>query len=88
MEEKIIVYGTSWCGGSRRVKRILDENKIAYRWIDIDEDKDARALVEKINNGYRSVPTIVFPDGSILVEPADEILAQKLGVAPPPSPFY
>jgi mycoredoxin len=88
MEEKIIVYGTSWCGGSRRAKRIMDDNKIEYRWIDIDEDKDARALVEKINNGYRSVPTIVFPDGTILVEPADEKLVEKLGVALPPSPFF
>ncbi|HEX7557348.1 MAG TPA: glutaredoxin domain-containing protein, partial [Leptolinea sp.] len=34
MEEKIIVYGTSWCGGSRRAKRMLDDNKIAYQWFD------------------------------------------------------
>jgi mycoredoxin len=87
MEEKIIVYGTSWCGGSRRAKRMLDDNKIAYRWIDIDVEKDARVIVEKINNGYRSVPTIIFPDGSTLVEPSDETLAEKLGVPPPPSPF-
>ncbi len=60
MEDKIIVYGTSWCGGSRRAKRILDENKILYRWIDIDQDKESQAVVEKINNGFRSVPTILF----------------------------
>ncbi len=87
MEDKIIVYGTSWCGGSRRAKRILDENKILYRWIDIDQDKESQAVVEKINNGFRSVPTILFPDGSILVEPSDEILAEKLGVPASPSLF-
>jgi mycoredoxin len=80
MEEKIILYGTTWCGGTRRAKRIFDDNKIEYRWIDIDQDKEARAIVEKINNGNRSVPTIIFPDGSILVEPSDEALANKLGV--------
>lgn len=87
MGETILVYGTSWCGGSRRAKRMLDENKIPYQWIDIDEKKDARAIVEEINNGYRSVPTILFPDGSRLVEPSDEELAKKLGI-PPPDPFF
>jgi mycoredoxin len=80
MEEKIILYGTTWCGGTRRAKRIFDDNEIAYRWIDIDQDREARAIVEKINNGNRSVPTIIFPDGSILVEPSDETLANKLGI--------
>ncbi len=87
MDKKIIIYGTSWCGGSRRAKKMFDDNKIPYQWIDIDQDKEARSLVEKINNGYRSVPTILFPDGSILVEPSDTKLAEKLGVEPPASPF-
>jgi mycoredoxin len=87
MEEIIIIYGTTWCGGSRRAKKMFDENKIPYRWIDIDQDKESRALVEKINNGFRSVPTIIFPDGSTLVEPSDAKLAEKLGV-PPPSSYF
>ncbi len=87
MAEMIIMYGTSWCGGSRRAKRMLDENRIPYQWIDIDNDKDARSVVEKINNGFRSVPTILFPDGSKLVEPSEEELAKKLGV-PAPKSFF
>ncbi len=87
MEEKIILYGTTWCGGSRRAKRIFDDNKIPYKWIDIDQDKEARTIVENLNNGFRSVPTIIFPDGSKLVEPSDVQLAEKLGV-PPPSSFF
>lgn len=38
------------------------------------------AEVERLNHGRRSVPTIVFPDGSILVEPSDTQLADKLGL--------
>ncbi len=87
MDEKIIIYGTSWCGGSRRAKRMFEQNNIPFRWVDIDQDKEARSLVEKINNGFRSVPTIVFPDGSTLVEPSDARLAEKLGVEPPDSFF-
>ncbi|NMB53407.1 MAG: NrdH-redoxin [Leptolinea sp.] len=87
MEEKLIVYGTSWCGSSRRARQLLDSHNIAYQWIDIDEDRVARSRVEEINHGNRSVPTLIFPDGSILVEPSDKVLAEKLGVPPPKSLF-
>jgi glutaredoxin len=52
-----------------------------YKWIDIDRDPEARAYVQQINGGYRSVPTIVFPDGSILVEPSHAELAEKLSLS-------
>lgn len=88
MDDIIKLYGTSWCGGTRRARRIFDDNKIPYKWIDIDEDRDARDFVEKTNNGFRSVPTIIFPDGSKLVEPDDAELAEKLGVPKPRSFFF
>lgn len=74
-------YGTSWCYTSRRARAALDELKIPYEYIDIDSDMDGRRFVEQVNNGNRSVPTIVFPDGSILVEPTVQQLKEKLGVA-------
>jgi glutaredoxin-like protein len=80
MPDEIVVYGTSWCGDSRRARRLMDENQIAYTWIDIDKDLEARKYVESINRGYRSVPTIIFPDGSKLVEPSSSELKVKLGV--------
>lgn len=76
--EKIVVYGTRWCGDSRRALKILDEREIDYRWINIDKDKAGEKFVIKINNGNRSVPTIVFPDESILVEPSNKALNEKL----------
>lgn len=76
----IIVYGTVWCGDTRRARTYLDQNKIPYQWIDIDVDKEARKYVESVNRGYRSVPTILFPDGSMLVEPSISQLSAKLGI--------
>jgi mycoredoxin len=78
---KIIMYGTVWCYATKRARNVLDENHIPYDYIDIDYDAEARAYVEKVNNGFRSVPTIVFPDGSMLVEPTNDALKRKLGVA-------
>ena len=79
-QESIIVYGTLWCGDSRRARAILDRNQIPYRWIDVDRDPEAARYVEQINKGYRSVPTLIWPDGSILVEPSDIDLKHKLGL--------
>jgi glutaredoxin-like protein len=79
----ITVYGTTWCGGSRRVRLMLDRNQVPYTWIDIDKDEQAGKYVESLTHGYRSVPTIVWPDGSFLVEPSDETMARKLGIELP-----
>jgi len=75
---QIKVYGSQWCGDTLRALRILDKRNIAYEWIDIDRDKSGEKIVKNLNNGYRSVPTIVFPDESILVEPSNQQLNEML----------
>ncbi|GAB4505313.1 MAG: mycoredoxin [Anaerolineales bacterium] len=76
---QITVYGADWCPDCRRAKRILDEHQIPYRWVDIDRDRAGEQFVIQTNRGNRSIPTIVFPDGSILVEPSNAELSAKLG---------
>lgn len=80
---EIIMYGTTWCGDTRRARRFMDEHNIQFKWIDIDQDPQARKFVEEVNHGFRSVPTIIFPDGSMLVEPSTSKLAEKLGITVP-----
>ncbi len=70
----IIMYGTEWCGDCVRSRRLLTNHNIPFQWIDIDKDKTARQFVRNINHGNSSVPTIVFPNGTILVEPSDDEL--------------
>jgi mycoredoxin len=74
----LIVYGANWCGDCRRTRRFLNQFQIPYEFINVDQDKEAEQFVIKTNRGFRSVPTIVFPDGSILVEPSNRQLAEKL----------
>jgi len=78
----IVIYGTSWCGGSRRARLLCDEHHIPYRWVDIELDDEAAEYVESLCHGNRSVPTIVWPDGSFLVEPSGGELAKKLAINP------
>jgi len=77
-EATLIVYSTAWCGDCRRSKRWLDANNVPYTNINIDEDETAADRVVEINKGSRSVPTIVFPDGSVLVEPSNRALATQV----------
>ncbi len=78
--ETIIVYSTVWCPDCKRAKRFFGEQRVPYINIDIEKDSQAMAFVEQVNNGMRVVPTIIFPDKSILIEPSNAELASKLGL--------
>ena len=60
----------------------MGEQRIPYLWVDIDEDEEGRNRVQALNDGKQIIPTIVFQDGSILVEPSNADLAAKLGISP------
>ena len=77
-DDEIIVYGTRWCSDCVRTRHLLSKIGITYRWVNIDQDKDGERFVLRINRGMRSVPTILFNDGSVLVEPSNVELQSKL----------
>lgn len=79
-EPSITVYGAYWCPDCRRSKQFLGEHQIPYNWVDIEQDKMGEQFVIQANNGKRIIPTIVFEDGSLLVEPSNAELAAKLGL--------
>lgn len=78
----IIMYGAHWCPDCKRARQFLGEQRIGYEFIDIDEDPSGQAEVEQYNNGKQIIPTLVFEDGSVLVEPSNAELAAKLGIQP------
>lgn len=78
--ETITLYGTGWCPDCKRSKQFFGEQRIPYQYVDIDHDAEAMTFVEQTNKGFRSIPTIIFPDGTVLVEPSNAQLAEKLGL--------
>jgi mycoredoxin len=80
---KITVYGTRSCGDCHLATAVLDAQGASYRWIDLDRDPAAAEMVVAINGGYRTVPTILFPDGRVLVEPTRRDLTDALAGDPP-----
>ena len=81
-QAKVKVYGAPWCPDCRRSKQFLGEQRVHYDWIDVDKDPSALDYVKEVNDGKQIIPTIVFEDGSILVEPTNAELATKLGISP------
>lgn len=64
------MYTTVWCGYCQRLKAQLAREGIAFEEIDIENDPDAAALVESVNGGNQTVPTVVFPDGTAMTNPS------------------
>ncbi|WP_298334401.1 glutaredoxin domain-containing protein [Ferrimicrobium sp.] len=80
----LVVYGADWCPDCRRSKELLLQTGTAFTWIDTDADEAGKAHIRELQGGEPHIPTIVFEDGSFLVEPTDQELAAKLGVLLPP----
>jgi thioredoxin reductase (NADPH) len=76
----ITVYGAAWCPDCKNAKRFLSEHLVPYTSVDLGEHPEAQAIVERYNDGKQIIPTIVFEDGSVLVEPSNAELATKLGL--------
>ncbi|MGA7087591.1 MAG: FAD-dependent oxidoreductase [Candidatus Dormiibacterota bacterium] len=78
---EITLYGAPWCPDCKRSKQFLAEHRVDYKWVDIDQDPKGLALVERLQAGGRTIPTVVFGEGDYLVEPTNEELAGKLGLS-------
>lgn len=74
---QIVMYSVEWCSDCRRAKFFFKRKKIDVLEVDVNADKKAEEFVKGLNNGNRSVPTIILPDGSMMVEPSTEELEAK-----------
>lgn len=78
---QIVMYATTYCPDCRRAKAFFEDNHIDYLSVGLEGNEEAGQFVKSVNNGNRSVPTIIFPDGSIMVEPSLSELQKKFSLA-------
>ncbi|NMR31838.1 mycoredoxin [Crystallibacter degradans] len=74
----ITMFSTSWCGYCRRLKTQLDAKGIGYTEINIENVPGTAELVEQINEGNQTVPTVLFPDGSSATNPSLAEVEERL----------
>ncbi|GAB2616813.1 mycoredoxin [Pseudactinotalea suaedae] len=77
----ITMYSTTWCGYCQRLKAQLGKVGIDYTEVNIEEQADAAAFVESVNDGNQTVPTVVFPDGSAATNPSLKEVQARLAVS-------
>jgi thioredoxin reductase (NADPH) len=87
--EGIRVVGNRWSRPSHEVKEFLARNQVPYQSLDIETDEEARRLVELAEAGAASLPVVILPDGSHLVQPSTMELAERIGLRTRAElPFY
>ena len=74
----ITMYSTVWCGYCHRLKSQLDREGISYHVIDIEQEPSAASVVEQLNGGNQTVPTVVYADGSAQTNPSVGQVKEKL----------
>jgi len=75
----VTIYSTTWCGPCIRLKAQLDRAAIDYEVIDIEQHPEAAEFVMSVNHGNQTVPTVVFPDGSVITNPSVIQVQDRLG---------
>ena len=87
--EPLRLVGLQWAAQSHEVRDFLARNGVPYRWMDLERDPAARALLDELGVGDDRLPVLVFPDGSCVADPTDVEIAERIGLGTEPdAPFY
>jgi mycoredoxin len=78
MSETFTMYSTPWCGYCQRLKAQLGREGITFEEVDIEQNPDAALIVEQVNNGNQTVPTLVYADGTAQTNPSVLQVKEKL----------
>jgi len=72
------MYSTPWCGYCHRLSSQLDREGITYEVVDIEQHPEAADIVEQVNHGNQTVPTLVYSDGTAQTNPSLKQVQEKL----------
>ncbi len=81
--EGIRVLGTRWSPRSYELRDFLARNRVPYQWIDVEitaNDEETKRLMEALGPEAASLPVVLFPDGTKLLESVPSDVAQKVGL--------
>jgi mycoredoxin len=78
----VTMYTTDWCGYCVRLKKMMQREGIEFAEVNIEHDDQAAELVMQANGGNRTVPTLVFADGTALTNPSIDQVKSQLGQLP------
>jgi mycoredoxin len=74
MSEEAVIYGAKDDEATKEVQAFLEDKKIAFKFVDINEDSVGETIVKEMNDGQRKIPMLVTPQGSFLTQPSEDDL--------------
>ena len=75
----VTMFTTQWCGYCVRLKKLMQREGIEFAEVDIENDPAAAEIVMQANGGNRTVPTLLFADGTALTNPSIDQVKSQLG---------
>ena len=80
MRGQFTLYSTPWCGYCHRLKAQLVRAGVEFDEVDIEQEPSAAEIVERVNHGNQTVPTLVFADGTALTNPSVREVEEQLAL--------
>src|SRR2546430_255103 len=81
--EGIRVLGTRWSPRSYELRDFLARNRVPYQWIDVElsvNDPETKRLLQFLGPEAASLPVVLFPDGTKLLDGVPAEVAQRVGL--------
>jgi thioredoxin reductase (NADPH) len=74
------IVGSRFSPDSRRLREFAARNRLPYRWIDLEEDEAAEALLNGLDVAPEETPVVIWRGNQVLRNPSNEELAQMIGL--------
>lgn len=78
----VTMFSTPWCGYCTRLKAMLTRSGIGFTEVDIEGVPGAAEIMQAVNGGVQTVPTVLFPDGTAAVNPSLAEVRERLEPTP------
>ncbi|MFE9812088.1 FAD-dependent oxidoreductase [Streptomyces sp. NPDC005227] len=76
------IIGSRYSPDTRRLREFATRNRLPHRWIDLETDGEAEALLRRFAVGPEQTPLVIWRDTTLLRNPSNAELARLIGLPP------
>src|SRR5258708_5035943 len=80
----LTLVGSRFDIDTRRLLEVLSRNRLSFRWLELEGEPAAEALLQRLTVPLADLPIVVVPGGELLRNPSSRALLNALGLSAPP----
>ncbi|MFI7311195.1 FAD-dependent oxidoreductase [Streptomyces hygroscopicus] len=77
------ILGSRYSPDTRRLREFAARNRLPHRWIDLESDEEAEALLRRFSIPPEETPIVIWRDQRVLRNPSNAELARLIGLSSP-----